>query len=300
MSGRIVLCAERLEAQVLPAAGGSVAAFDLVNTNGRIPLLRGTSDDGATALQSACFPLVPFCNRIRGGAFSFQGRTVRLSPNMPPDPSPLHGQGWRAAWEVMGQDGRSVELRFQHEAGEWPWTYEARQAIALDEGGLGITLSCRNLSDEPMPCGLGLHPYYPCDRQTLLDTAVMGAWTIDAEVLPVDHVAAVGRFDLRRRAICGQDLDNGFDGWSGEAMIRWGNTALALRLTSPDARFFQVYSPREGGLFVAEPVQHANCALNAPEAEWEHLGISVLAPGEERVLRVRFGVTGQAEDNPVA
>ena len=86
-------------------------------------------------------------------------------------------------------------------------------------------------------------------------------------------------------------MDNGFDGWSGEALLRWGD-GLGLRLTSPDAGFFQVYSPVEGGVFVAEPVQHANCALNAPEGDWARLGMAVLAPGEERVLRARFGVVG--------
>ena len=41
-----------------------------------------------------------------------------------------------------------------------------------------------------------------------------------------------------------------------------------IEMSSPDARFFQLYSPASGGLFVAEPVTHANAALNAPEAEW--------------------------------
>ena len=38
-----------------------------------------------------------------------------------------------------------------------------------------------------------------------------------------------------------------------------------VRLSSPDARFFQLYSPGEGGIFVAEPVSQANAALNATE-----------------------------------
>ena len=61
-------------------------------------------------------------------------------------------------------------------------------------------------------------------------------------------------------------------------------------LSSPDARFFQVYSPFEGGLFVAEPVTHANAALNAPEEEWPELGMRVLEPGEEMILGMRLDV----------
>jgi len=65
-----------------------------------------------------------------------------------------------------------------------------------------------------------------------------------------------------------------------------------LNLSSPEARFFQLYSPREGGIFVAEPVTHANAALNAPEADWPELGMRVLAPGEEMSLTMRLDVTG--------
>ena len=64
-----------------------------------------------------------------------------------------------------------------------------------------------------------------------------------------------------------------------------------LVLSSPDAHFFQLYSPEDGGLFVAEPVTHANAALNAPEAEWAELGMRVLEPGEEMSLVVRIDVT---------
>ena len=287
---RLVLHAGAREAQVLPAAGGALARVDLLAAERRRPLMRGTDDDAAGPLDCAGFPLVPFCNRIRGGSFGFREETIRLAPNMPPDPSPLHGQGWRLPWDVVSHGPREIELRLRHAAGEWPWDYEARQVLRLDPGGLALTLACTNLSTRPMPCGLGYHPYHPCDGATRLATTVAGAWTVDAAVLPLTRVPATGRYDLGDRAICGQDLDNCFDGWGGTATIRWGGQAPALRLTSADAGHFQVYAPASGGLFVAEPVQHANCALNAPEAQWPGLGMAVLGPGESRSLAARWDV----------
>ena len=112
---------------------------------------------------------------------------------------------------------RGAELR--HDAGEWPWAYEARQEFALDERGLSVRLTCRNASGEPMPCGLGQHPYFPCGPETRIDTEVTHVWTIDEHVLPVAKVPADGRFDLRDRPVCGQDLDHGFGGWGGEARL---------------------------------------------------------------------------------
>jgi aldose 1-epimerase len=241
-------------------------------------------------LDADCFPLVPFANRIRGGHFTFRGREVRLTPNMAGDPSPLHGQGWLNPWRVEEATGTSAVLTYRHEPGQWPWSYEARQRFSLDDGGCGIVLSCRNTSSEPMPCGLGLHPYFPCGPNTRIDTEVSVAWTIDDKVLPVARVPATGRYDLHDRRACGQDLDNGFGEWGGEARMSDPDWAYDVRLSSPDARFFQLYSPFQGGIFVAEPVTHANAALNAPEADWPKLGMRVLDPGEEMHLSARLDV----------
>ncbi|WP_293882008.1 aldose 1-epimerase [Sphingomonas sp.] len=290
MERRLFLHAGLLELQLMPSIGGSIVRFDHVLGKRRQPLLRAGNGTISDVLDASCFPLVPFVNRIRGGTFTCDERIVTLSINSPGDPSPMHGQGWRASWEVVEENGDRATLSYLHPAGEWPWAYEATQRLALDKNGFSLELSCRNLSPERMPCGLGFHPYYPCTTETVLDTVVESAWTIDAAVLPVENVPATGRYDLRAPPICGQALDNGFDGWGGSALITWPGEQASLRLSSPDAGRFQVYSPPEGGVFVAEPVQNANAALNAPQVDWPALGLTLLAQGQCRALRARFDV----------
>ncbi|WP_293682387.1 aldose 1-epimerase [uncultured Phenylobacterium sp.] len=286
----LVLRAGELEVWIAPHIGGSIARFDRVARGGRQHLMRAAEVDTPDAVEMASFPLVPFVNRVRDGRFMCDGRTIELAPNMAGDPSPLHGQGWRARWTVDAQDAAHVVLSFNHAAGEWPWDYTATQRIALDADGLTLTLTCHNRSALRMPCGLGLHPYHPCGPETVLDTEVDGVWTVDADVLPVERVPATGRYDLRARRICGQALDNGYDGWSGVALIHWPGQPASLRLTSDDAKYFQVYSPAAGGLFVAEPVQHTNAALNEPQSAWRDLGIVMLAPGSTRSITARYDV----------
>ncbi|NUS99994.1 MAG: hypothetical protein HOP96_03360, partial [Sphingomonas sp.] len=121
-----------------------------------------------------------------------------------------------------------------------------------------------------------------------IETRVTHAWTIDEQVLPVEKVPATGRYDLSDRLICGQDLDNGFGGWSGRVIMNDPTWPFELELSSPQARFFQIFSPASGGFFVAEPVTHANAALNAPEAEWSELGMQILEPGGEIRLDMRL------------
>jgi aldose 1-epimerase len=285
----LILRADGLEAGVKPHAGGALTHFADVGGGEPIDLFRRGKPGSDDALDSAGFPLVPFCNRVRDGRFTFGGRTVELPQNMPGQKHPLHGQGWRGAWRVLEAGGAFAQIGFHHDAGDWPWTYHSRMTVMLKDRGLEIVLTCKNLSDEVMPCGLGLHPYYPCDSETVLDTRVGEVWTIDEEIMPVEKAPATGRYDLKRRKVCGQDLDNGYDGWSGEATIRWPNHGRGLKLTSEAPRF-QFYSPKEGGLIAAEPVTNANAALNHPEAEWKNLGLWLLEPGERAQLKARFEV----------
>jgi aldose 1-epimerase len=280
-----------LQLTLTPSIGGSISAFEWVEDDRVRPILRKCNRSSENVLDASSFPLVPYVNRIRGGAFTFRGRAVHLKPNMPGDPSPLHGQGWLNPWAVNESGPQYAVLSYRHAAGEWPWYYEARQEFSLDKGGLSIGLECRNIGSEAMPCGLGFHPYFPCGPETRLDTRVTHAWTIDARVLPVERVQASGRYDLEDRKVCRQGLDNGFAGWGGEARMTDPAWPYALRLSSPTAKFFQLYSPKEGGIFVAEPVTHANAALNAPEAEWPELGMHVLEPGAEMRLDMRLDVT---------
>jgi len=289
-SEAVSLTAGKLRLELSPAVGGAISAFEWSDGRASRPILRQCAGPLEQVLDACSFPLVPYVNRIRGGSFAFGGREVRVRPNMAGDPSPLHGQGWLNPWTVDRDDEREASLTFRHEAGEWPWAYEARQHFTLDETGLRIRIECRNTSDEPMPCGLGQHPYFPCSAQTRIDTDVTDVWTIDEHVLPVEKVPATGRYDLSDRLVCGQGLDHGFGGWGGEARLSDPEWPYSLRLSSPDARFFQLYSPSEGGIFVAEPVSHANAALNAPEGQWPELGMRVLEPGEEMALDMRLEV----------
>ena len=276
----ITISAAGYELVLAAEIGGSIVRFA---RDGR-DILRG-GNDPKSPLDCGCFPLVPFCNRIRDGRFDFRGRTVSIAANMAGDPSPLHGDGWLAPWRIEQRSDAAASLSFRHEAGEWPWSYEARQDFRLSAAGLQAEISCTNRSDEPMPCGLGFHPYFPCDAGTRIDTGVERVWEVDDKILPTRIAPATGRYALDDQPACARGLDNGYGGWGGEMRLSYADGAVT-RMASPDARFFQIYSPSSGGLLAAEPVSHANAALNEPEERWADLGLRVLGPGESLRLRM--------------
>ena len=287
---QIVLLAGGLRARLVPELGGSVAELTWSDGASDWPVLRAPAAELGSVLDTASFPLVPFANRIRGGAFAVGDRIVRLSANFPPDPSPIHGQGWQNPWSIVAHDVASAELAFFYRPGEWPWAYEARQLFSLDPCGLTIVLTCINRSDEPMPCGLGQHPYFPCSSETRLATEVERVWEIDEDILPTEVIAARGKYDLSHRLVCGQGLDHGFGGWGGTARFEDPSWPFATLMSSPEAGFFQLYSPPEGGFVAAEPVGQANAALNAPESDWAGLGIETLPPGGAKQLTMRVEI----------
>src|SRR5687768_5977979 len=179
----IPLSAGVLELGVNPSIGGSISSFEWIDGEQRSPVLRKCNRCHENVLEAASFPLIPYVNRIRGGQFTFRDRRVTIAPNMAGDPNPLHGQGWLAPWRVESSSASGAHLSFDHQPAEWPWKYRAEQHFELDAAGLSLRLMCRNLSREPMPCGLGQHPYFHCGGETRIEAEVTHVWTIDEEVL---------------------------------------------------------------------------------------------------------------------
>ena len=284
----ITLSAGPLELVLSPSTGGSIARFEFSDGDRVISILRGCPSAPEHVLAAGSFPIVPYVNRIRGGEFSFRGQTVRLAPNMAGDPSPLHGQGWLNPWRVVAASQDEATLEYEHAPGEWPWPYLAQQHFKLDAISLEIRLTCRNLSAGPMPCGLGQHPYFLCSAATRIATHVADVWTIDEHVLPLERIAAIGPYDLSDQTVCGLGLDHGFGGWGGSARFTDPAWPFKIEMSSPDASFFQLYSPKNGEMFAAEPVTHANAALNALEDQWAELGMRILSPNEKMALGMRL------------
>jgi aldose 1-epimerase len=269
----VVLQTARARVEILPALGGAVGRFTWDGRDVLRPAPAGTGD----VLATGSFPLVPFCNRIRDGRFSFGGQAVTLSPNLGDHPHALHGQGWRGAWTVVSASEVEAVLAFDHAAGEWPWAYRAEQRFALGDDGLRIELSVTNTGTEPMPAGLGFHPYFPARDGERLQAAVTGVWMIDGDCLPTTHVEGPWRSDWAAGAptAVSELIDNCYTGWNGVATLSAPGGAGTTLTASPQCRWLHVYSPPGADFICAEPV------ANRPDPfSGEDSGIVVLAPGE--------------------
>lgn len=258
--------------ELRPDLGGSIARL---RHKGR-DYLRPTPEAAEDVLQTASFPLVPFCNRLRDGAFSMGSHKVRLKPNLGDHPHTLHGQGWRAAWRVSEQRAERVVLTYHHAADEWPWAYEARQVFEVRDGGVRVWLSVKNLSASAMPAGLGFHPYFNRTPLTRLKTPLDGVWMSDAECLPTELHTGTWRKDwsggdfVTDRGL----IDHCHTGFTGRADISEGAQALVTLRASPDCHWLHIYVPPGEDYFCAEPVNHMPDPFNHGNS-----GLRCLKPG---------------------
>jgi aldose 1-epimerase len=262
------------------AQGGAIREF---SWRGRA-VLRPAAPADTEPLSMACFPLVPYANRIAQGKFTFDGRDVHLQRNWDRDPHPLHGQGWRAAWSVEQASAARAVLVFCGGGDDWPWPYRAVQDLTVLADGLEITLSVENRSPGTMPAMLGLHPYFPQAALATIEARTGTVWQADAQALPVDEVRTPleWSFDTPRRAtqVC---LDHCFDHWDGAATVRWPDRVV--KMNASGARALHIYTPAGKDFFCLEPQTAAAGALNRATGK-----VAKLAPGERLELGVRFSV----------
>ena len=289
----ITLHTGRAELGVAPGVGGSIAHYRWADGARRHDWMRPASSAdlaAGTADRLACFPLVPFSNRIRAGCFPFDGHAIRLPLNQWPQPHAEHGHGWQAAWKVVERAGDRLTLEYEHAAGAWPFPYRARQDIMLTEDELRVTLSVENRGRETMPVGLGLHPYFPRTARCRLSAQVDAMWATDAEVMPTALTGADPRLAAEDGLpLADTALDNVFTGWERRATIRWPerNARLSIEADAP-LDFLVVYSPAAEDFFCAEPVTHCTDAFNLAAQGRRDTGMLTLQPGASLPATVRF------------
>jgi aldose 1-epimerase len=300
----LALAAGDARVVLAPATGGAIVAFTLAGRD----VLRPTPPEACAAglvRQHACYPLVPYSNRIAGATLNVGGRDHRLTRNFGDSPNSIHGLGWQRAWTVASAGAAAATLLLQHDPaiddpGAWPFAFRARQAISLvataRDASLVATLSIENTGGAAFPCGLGFHPFFPRAADTTLAFRAGGVYDNDDAQLPVAHAAVdtARRFEPPRR-VDDLALDHVFSGWDGRATIAQPGAGLVAELSAPPpASFLVVFVPRGQDFLAVEPVTHMTDAFNRAARGESGTGTHVLEPGASFscTMRIAAAVAG--------
>ena len=187
-----------VEIEVLPDVGARLHRLRAFGHD----LLR-TPDDPATHRTDPFFwgayVMAPWCNRLETGPVEVGGRRIDLPSNFF-DGSAIHGQVYVRRWDDLG-DGR-----FAIRGGDdgWPWPYEVEVRYAVAERACSIELSLTDLGTDPMPAGIGIHPWFlrPAEVAIHGDAVFRSNIATEPRPEPVE-----GPFDLREVGLMAEGLD---------------------------------------------------------------------------------------------
>jgi aldose 1-epimerase len=139
------LTAGDAEVTVAPGNGCRVSSLKIAGTE----LLRQGERYG-------CFPMVPWCGRIRDGRFRNGGQVHQMPLNSPPHA--IHGFARDAEW-TTARAGTSEAVFTYDLAQPWPGTGRVTQIVALTEDSLTLTLGIETYGDS-FPAQAGWHPWF--------------------------------------------------------------------------------------------------------------------------------------------
>lgn len=281
--------AQRL--QVAPDLGGGVTAWDWRTGNDWAPMFRpwdGVSGDRYTL---ACFPLVPWSNRITGGGFEYDGVFHPIHANRTEEHYPIHGDGWLQSWNVAEHSETRIKLSLESRSfDDNPYHYRSTQTFLLLPDGLQIDLTVTHLGRNTLPYGLGLHPYFVRNAQTHLQFKADGVWLSGKDPIPVEHTSHFpSGWDYNTLSpLEGPPIDNCYTGWNGKALINYPDRGLSLTMAMPDCNGYTLlYRPPRLGYFCLEPITHPIDAFHMPDQP----GLAFLSHGDSLALRTKFLVS---------
>lgn len=279
----IELKAGRLRCELAPGLGGSVAGLWLDD----LPVLRSTpAAQLASARLSACYPLVPFSNRIGQASLVWQGTQHPLVRNNGDEPHAIHGVGWQRPWSELDSDDTSAMLAYEHRPdAAWPFAFDCSHTFRLRPQALEMTLALTNQSDRPAPAGLGWHPYFDKRPDSHVAFRATGRWEMGPDKLPTRRVPSDGE-DADCAAL---EVDHCYDGWDGTVHLH--DDRLRVRVVSALTRVV-VFNSASRPYLAIEPVSHVNNAVHlyAGGAPADALGLTVLQPGESMMAQMAIEV----------
>ena len=195
--------------------------------------------------------LLPWPNRLRGGAWQWEGRDLQLDVVSPASPNAVHGLVSAQPWQLLDDrgDGVTVGVVLEPRSG-YPFRLAAAIDYDLTPDRLTVTVRVRNVGKEDAPFGIGMHPYLHVGAEA--DGAIA-----DAELRVPARTALdldgglptgtrrgfdgdVGRIGDRALDDAVTDLVRDDDGW---ARVRLAGPAGQLELAVDGAwPWLQVYS----------------------------------------------------------
>ncbi len=294
----IVLFNDKIKMGVLPEIGGAISFFKYKQKDKMIDIMRPyeKSAKGDDANNASMFVMMPFCSRIRGGSFVYWGITRKMAKNHPGIQDPIHGDGWKSKWDVVSQSDTKIEMKLIHDKdkGGFPFSYDGTIIYELKDDKLHISLGVKNTNQLPMPCGLGIHPFFTKTKEVELDFTTTQVWSNETDpIFDKPYITPeTWQFD-GGRPLKNAVFDTCFGGFSGNASILYPDMGISVTIEADDSFGHVIlYVPRGKGFFCLEPVTNATNAFNLAANGSIGTGIKSIGPNQTMNAKISLTIRG--------
>lgn len=234
--------------------------------------------------------LVPWPNRIRDGRYSFDGVAYQLPISEPARNTALHGLGEGTAWRLIDHsDDEVVQTTTIYPQTGWSAVLEVEISHVLDDGGLTVTVTARNVGANRAPYGYGVHPYLAADLATAELRLPFGQeLLVDPErLLPIALAEVTPEHDFRAtRTVGDTEFDTALTGAEGAWELQLGTGAHTVAVWADETLpWFQIFTPPTRDALAVEPM---TCGPDAFNEGPTHDGRIVLEPSDE--VTSRWGI----------
>jgi aldose 1-epimerase len=285
----IELRAGRLAVDLVPAIGGSIAAFQFDGID-LMRRLSGADRSNGNVLGVASFPMIPFANRVGGNAFEFDGRRYTFDANNPPEIYHVHGTAWQRAWDAEQLESAQALLTLEV-TDRATYSYRASQHFSLDEDALVLRTSVTNGGDRPMPYGFGHHPWFSRDEDTRIQFKSRTFYLSEPENMVGERINLPSELSYDRpRPLPARWRCSDYGGWDGSATISFPARGVGLTMNAdPIYTHIFMFADPTSAVFCLEPQTNAACAFNRAGGFTDpQEGLIILAPNETVSANLRF------------
>ena len=294
----IILSNNTLSVGILPELGASLSFLRYRQDGQEVDILRPTdlSKSKLNANNTAMFPMLPYCGRIRGGSFTYWGILRKVPKNQTGFQDPIHGDGWKSTWQVEDRTSTAVTLAMTHDkkSGGFPFSYTAKIVYELKGTTLSIALSVHNPAPLPMPCGLGIHPFFVRKKDVALDFKTGVVWSNEADPIfdePYPTPTA-WRFD-GGKPLNDAVFDTCFGGFDGRGRILYPDKGISIDMTTSDMfRHIVLFAPKGKDFFALEPCSNASNAFNLAADGVIGTGIHSIGPNQDMTGQISLTIQG--------
>lgn len=210
--------------------------------------------------------LFPFANRIKDGAYAFEGTSYQFRINQKEENNALHGLVFDKTFKVADQkaDATSATLVLEYRENTYsegfPYTYNIQLTYIFTEDKLSLSIAVKNTDSKPFPFTIGWHPYFASEN--LHDSSLnftsdeklnIGARNITVSVKPITPVKT---FHIKD-----QKLD---DCWILKGRdIQFNTPQYQFTIdSSEDQNFLQLFTPPKANIIAIEPTTGVSDSFN--------------------------------------